>query len=650
MATKIKPLDEQMIEWFRKYGSHVILHRAVPAIEDGLKPSQRRVLHSLWELEDGRLNKVANAVGNTLKYHPHGDLSVFETMVGLGQKGYVLDIQGNWGDILTGDRAAAARYIEARLSPLAKENIFNAKTTEWIPTYDGKYKEPKTLSCKLPLLLIQGTEGIAVSLACKILPHNFEECCDASILYLCGADFQLNPDFAQGGTVDLSAYNEGAPGGKVKIRAKIEKEKHALVITEIPYGTTTLSLMESILKAEGRGSIKIKKVSDDTSETARVVVEYPSDTDLDQAQDALYALTECEVSHTVCGVVIKDGKPAFLGTKDLLKASVDRTKWLIGEELRITLEELNAQWHRLNLEKIFIETSAYLALKTAASPEAGRAAIRVIMAPRLQELRHEPTEDDIGALTEIKIRRISAYDSTQGKKDIEGVEIKEREARKKLKKLTETTIAHYEGLLAKYAKNHPRRTTISKEAFGKIQVAEVARASQKIFCDYIGGFIGTSLRKDDQLPFEVNSLTDIVAIGKNGVMKVCRPGAKTFYTENLLDVRLVEKNGHAPIYNMIYWDKSSEIAYAKRFKLDSGFTREKIYALAGKSEDNKVLFLAVTQPDAKPPRVKLEMTPDSKARKKEAEVDFSTLAIKGRESNGNIVSRHRVKAVKELKA
>ena len=641
MPKTIKNLEDQLLEWFREYGSHVILHRAVPAIEDGLKPSQRRVMHSLWELEDGRYNKVANAVGNTLKYHPHGDASVFETMVGIGQKGYLIDVQGNWGNTLTGDGAAAARYIEARLAPLAKECLFNPKTTEWMPTYDGRNKEPLTLPAKFPVLLCQGTEGIAVSMACKILPHNFAECCQAAMQHLAGEDFDLLPDFPQGGLADASGYKDGATGGKIKIRAKIEKEKNSLVVTEIPYGSTTVGVRDSILKAEERGSIKIKRVTDLTSEAARLVVEFPPGTDLEKSMEALYAFTECEVSHTICGAVIQNGKPVFLGTKDLLRDSAERTKELIRRELEIALAELAAQWQKLSLEKIFIETKAYTALEEATSPEAGRTAIREVMEPRLGELRREPSEEEIGALTEIRIRRISGYDCPQAKKDIEAVEAKERETKKKLRNLTETSILHFGTLLSKYGADHPRKTRISAAPFGRIETAEVARTAQKIYWDKTGGFIGTGLRKDDMLPFEVNPMTDIAAIGKSGVMKVCRPNQKVFYAENLLDARPIEKDG-GPVYNMLYWDKSQNRAYAKRFRMDSGFTRDKGYALAGNAPENEVLFLSVTEEKKKGPKVRISLDKASSARKKIIEVDFESLAVKGRSSQGNTVTVHKV--------
>mgnify|MGYP001766505993 CR=1 FL=1 len=648
MPESVKNLESQLLDWFRQYGSHVILHRAVPAIEDGLKPSQRRVLHSLWELEDGRYNKVANAVGNTLKYHPHGDLSVFETMVGIGQKGYLLDTQGNWGNILTGDGAAAGRYIEARLSPLAKENIFNPKTTRWTSSYDGRNKEPVTLPAKFPILLCQGTEGIAVSLACKILPHNFAECCQAAMQHLAGEDFDLLPDFPQGGTADFSSYKNGESGGKVKIRAKIEQGKNSLTITEIPYGTTTVSLRDSILKAEERGTIKIKKVTDLTAEAARLTIDFPPGTDLDKAQDAIYAFTECETSHTICGAVIQNGKPVFLGTKELLKYSADRTKDLIREELEIELAELDLEWQKASLEKLFIETKAYTALETAVSAEDGRKAIREIMRPHFVKLRREPTEEEIGALTEIRIRRISAYDTERAKKDIQTIETKEREARKKLRNLTETAIRHFGQLLSKYGEMCPRKTTVAQSPFEKIETAEVARNAQKIYWDKKGGFIGTSLRKDEALPFEVNQMTDIAAIAENGVLKVCRPNQKVFYGENLLDARPVEKSGN-PTYNMLYTETSSGKTFAKRFRLDGGFTREKPYPLAGGSADNKVMFLKITEGEEPGPKVRIELGKNTKARKKELEIDLGAIAVKGRASQGNTVTPHEIVRVKEIR-
>jgi topoisomerase IV subunit A len=647
MAKKeIKSIKEQFERWFLEYGSHVVLHRAVPHIKDGLKPSQRRVLHSLKEMEDGRYNKVANVVGNTLKYHPHGDASVTETMVGIAQKGLLIDTQGNWGNLLTGDGAAAARYIEARLTPFSKDVVFSPKVTDWTKSYDGRNDEPITLPVKFPLLLAQGTEGIAVSLACKIFPHNFLELCDAAISYLKKETFTLIPDFPQGGEIDASLYENGKSGGKIKVRATIIPHgRNGLEITEIPFGTTTTSLKESIIDAEAKGKIKIKKIHDMTSDKVSLLIELGSGVDQETTKQALYAFTDCEIAHSPIGVVIDDHRPVFLGVDDILKRSVDETKETIKKELELRLEELLARWMKLSLEKLFIEKKAYVVLEKSNSPEEAITHIKKHLDPYLGALRRQITDSDILSLTELPIRRISKYDIKSAEKELEKIELEEIEVNKKLKYLTKTTIAHFENIKSKYGVGRERKTKISKSPFQKIEAEHVTATKEKIYWNREGGFIGTSLKKDEILPFEVTDMTDVVAIGENGTLKVNRPKQKTFFSENLLDARIVKLGEDSPIYNMIYTDKASKKSFIKRFQINGGFTRDRAYLLAGGSADNKVLFLGLQSPEEKAPKVRVKLTPKCGAKIKEFDLDFSEISVKNRESLGNIVTKYDIKEI-----
>ena len=536
-------------------------------------------------MEDGRYNKVASVVGNTLKYHPHGDIGVFETLVGLGQKGLLIDMQGNWGNTLTGDGPAAQRYIEARLTAFAKEVVFNPKVTDWKKSYDGRNDEPISLPVKFPLLLAQGTEGIAVSLACKILPHNFTELCDAAVAILKEEDFELLPDFPQGGDMDASNYHDGMIGGKVKVRAKIVPHgKNDLEIVELVYGTTATSLRDSILEAEGKGKIKIKKVHDMTGEQVSLIVELPPGTNQETAKQALYAFTECEMTHHPMGVVIKNAKPEFLSVCEILVENVERTMDLIRRELELRLKELDERWMKLNLEKLFVRTKSYQALEEAKSVEEGIERIKKALTPHLGTLRREPTEEDYRALTEMKIRRISLYDEENNSREIQGVEKEEKETGRKLKRLKETTIEHFEEIKRKYGTEKERRTKIIRDGFSKIQAVDVAVSNQKVYWNPEGGFVGTGLKKDQLLPFEINELTDIAGIDKNAVLKILRPGEKSFYGEGLLDARPTGKDKNAPVYNMLYEDVESGTTYAKRFQINGGFIREKAYPLGGGNE------------------------------------------------------------------
>jgi topoisomerase-4 subunit A len=647
---KIKNLEVHFKDWFRDYGSHVILNRAVPHIEDGLKPSQRRVLHSLWELEDGRYNKVANVVGHTLKYHPHGDASVFETLVSIGQKGYLIDRQGNWGNTLTGDNAAAARYIEARLSPLANKILFNKEVTEWVPSYDGRNKEPKTLPVKFPLLILLGTEGIAVSLACKVLPHNFNEICDAAISHLKGENFKLYPDFELGGEIDVSQYNDGKAGGKVKIRAKIVPHgKYSLEIKEIPYGTTTISLRDSIIDAESKGKIKIKRVHDMTSESASIIVEYPQGNplDVDKAIKALYAFTECETTQHVNAVVIDKERPSFVSISDILKTSVLRTKGLIKSELELYLKKLDLEWMKLSLERIFIETKAYREVENAKSTEEATKLIKKKISPKLKELRRQPTDEEILNLTELRIRRISKYDQEECRKNLEKIEKNEEETSKKLKRLTNTTIKYFEDLKNSFGRESGRKTKICRKEFENVKDSvEIIPSNIKVYCNRKEGFIGTSLKKEEELPFTINNKTDIAGISQDGVLKYSRPGQKTFYGLGLLSINIV--NGEDRVFNILYHSQATKgKTMAKRFTLKNGFIRDKEYLLCAKAKGS-IIYLKETSLKEKPPKVLLQLPKNCGARKREVEFNFKGLEIRSRESQGNMVSKYSAQSAKEL--
>lgn len=654
MKTKqnTKTLDEQFNNWFVEYGSHVVLNRAVPHISDGLKPSQRRVLHAMQEIEDGRYNKVANIVGNTLKYHPHGDMSVFETLVGIAQKGLLIDRQGNWGNTLTGDGAAAARYIEARLSKLAKEILFNKETTQWTDSYDGRNLEPVTLPVKFPLLIAQGTEGIAVSLSCKILPHNFNELCDACIAYLEKEDFKLFPDFPQGGIVDVSQYNDGQgpqtckdpkETSKVRIRAVIKPHgKYSLEIVEIPWGTSTISLRDSILDAEAKGRIKVRKVHDMTAQSASIIVEFPPspEYDIEKAKAALYKFTDCEVLHYPNAVVIENGKPSFTSISELLVNSVKNTKALLKKELELEIEKLDVQWMKLSLEALFIEKKAYKEVEDSPSPEESQKRIAKALKPHWGKLRREPSGEEILNLTELKIRRISKYDKEAYRKDIEKIEEGEKLSMRKLSNMTKTTINYFRDLKERHGKDRQRRSKIIKKGFTQsLDIIDILPSDKKVYCNRAEGFIGTSLRKDEELPFTIGDKTDIAAIGSEGVLRFNRPGAKTFYGLNLKEIVVISPESQEIVYNMIYNSpKNKNRTMAKRFTLKEGFTRDREYLLCAKDK-GEVVYLGKQSPNGKPPKVKIFMKPNTGARKKELTFDFNSILVKNREASGNIVSQ-----------
>ena len=629
--------------WFLNYASYVILERAVPAIEDGLKPVQRRILHAMKEMDDGRFNKVANIIGQSMQYHPHGDMSIGDALVNLGQKDLLIETQGNWGDVRTGDDAAAPRYIEARLSKFALEVAFNNKTTEWALSYDGRKNEPVTLPMKFPLLLAQGAEGIAVGLATKILPHNFCELLDASIKYLKGRKFELLPDFLTGGTMDATNYNDGKRGGKIRVRAIIEElDKKTLVIRSVPYSVTTTQLMESIVKATDQGKIKIKKVNDHTAAAVEIIIELAPGISPDITIDALYAFTDCEVSISPNACVITKDKPQFLGVPELLRVSADNTKSLLQRELEIKLAELQEKWHFTSLEKIFFEEKIYKELeKKHETWEKVLTAIDTAFTPFKKLLRRDITREDIVKLTEKPVRRIYKLDIDELNEQIKGLENDIKQVKYDLEHLTEYAVAYYENLLKKYGKGRERKTEIKQ--FDTIHAKSVAIANIKLYVNYADGFIGTGLKKDELIA-EVSDLDDIIAFTKSGVMKVVRVSDKIFIGKDIIHVAVFQKNDERTTYNIVYADGKTGVTYAKRFNV-TGITRDKEYDLTKGSEKSRVHYFSAN-PNGEAEVVKIVLSPNCTAKKKELEFYFEELEIKGRGSIGNQVTKYPVKSVK----
>jgi len=631
-------------DWFLDYASYVILERAIPSIFDGLKPVQRRIMHSMRELEDGRYNKVANIVGNTMKYHPHGDMAITDAMVQIGQKEMLIDTQGNWGNILTGDGAAAARYIEARLTPFALEVVFNPKTTEWLPSYDGRNKEPENLPVKFPLLLAQGVEGIAVGLSTKILPHNFLELIDASIAYLKDKKFKLFPDFLTGGYVDVSDYNDGQRGGRVRVRAKIQQEdKNTLKITEIPYGTTTGSLIDSIIKANDKGKIKIKKIEDNTASNVEILVHLVPGISPDKMIDALYAFTDCEISISPNACVINVNKPEFLTVTEILKSNTDFTVELLKKELQIELNEFQEQWHFSSLERIFIENRIYRDIEEEESWEGVLQAIDKGLKPHTTHLLREVTEEDIVRLTEIRIKRISKFDMDKAQQYIESLEEKIKKVKYHLEHLTEYAIDYYKNLKTKYGKGRERKTEI--RVFDTIDATKVAAANVKFYVDAAEGFIGTSLKKD-QFLFECSDIDDIIVFRRDGNMLVTKVDSKTFVGKDIIHVAVWNKNDKRTIYNLIYRDGKNGASYQKRFAVTS-ITRDREYPLTKGSKDSEVLYFSAN-PNGEAEVVQVLLKPSKRLKKLKFDIDFSELAVKGRNSIGNLVSKYPIKKI-ELK-
>ena len=622
-------------DWFLDYASYVILERAVPHLHDGLKPVQRRILHSMKRMDDGRYNKVANIIGHTMQFHPHGDASIGDALVQLGQKELLVDMQGNWGNLLTGDGAAAPRYIESRLSKFALEVVFNPKTTEWKLSYDGRNKEPVTLPVKFPLLLAQGGEGIAVGLASKILPHNFNELIDASIDYLQGKDFVIYPDFPTGGLVDVSKYNDGQRGGAIKVRAKIEKvDKKELIITEIPYGKTTTSLIESIIKANEKGKIKIRKIDDNTSANVEIVIHLLPGVSPDMTIDALYALTDCEYSISPNTCVIVDDKPSFMGVSTILKHSADRTVELLKSELEIRLGELNEDWHMSSLEKIFIEKRIYRDIEESETWEAVIADIDKGLDPFKKLLLREVTREDIIQLTEIKIKRISKFDVKKANEHIKGIET---EIEDHLKNLIPFTINYFKQIKKKYGKGRERKTEL--RSFDTIEATKVVANNAKLYVNYKEGFIGTGLKKDEFI-CDCSDIDDVIVIRKDGVYLITRVAEKVFVGNDILYAQVFLKNDERTIYNIVYQDGKDGPLLAKRCAI-SGLTRDKEYNLTRGKQGSKIVYLSAN-PNGEAEVINVHHKPKARLKKLMFEFDFGQMNIKGKSSMGNILTKNAV--------
>jgi len=628
-------------DWFLDYASYVILERAVPHLYDGLKPVQRRILHSMKRMDDGRFNKVANIIGHTMQFHPHGDASIGDALVQLGQKDLLVDTQGNWGNILTGDGAAAPRYIEARLSKFALEVVFNPKTTEWKLSYDGRNKEPVTLPVKFPLLLATGAEGIAVGLASKILPHNFNEIIDASILYLQGKEFVLWPDFPTGGLVDVSKYNDGQRGGVVKVRAKIDKiDKRTLVITEIPFGKTTSSLIDSIIKANDKGKIKIRKIDDNTSSNVEIVIYLMPGVSPDKTIDALYAVTDCECSISPNTCVVTGNKPSFMGVSDILKISTDNTVELLKTELEIRLSELMEEWHMSSLEKIFIEERIYRDIEECETWEAVIKTIEDGLKPFRKRLMRDITRDDIIMLTEIKIKRISKYDAKRADEHIKSLDAAMEEVRNHLKNLIPYAINYFRQIKKKYGKGRERKTEI--RSFDTINVTKVVANNARLYINYKEGFIGTGLKKDEFV-CECSDIDDILVIRKDGSYLITKVADKVFVGNDLIYAQVFLKNDERTIYNIVYQDGRNGPYYVKRCAI-SGLTRDKEYNLTKGTPGSRILYLSAN-PNGEAEVIKVHHKPKARIKKLILEFDFSQLAIKGKTTMGNILTRNAVNKI-----
>ena len=631
-------------DWFLDYASYVILERAVPAIEDGFKPVQRRILQSMKDLDDGRYNKVANIVGHTMQYHPHGDASIADAMVQIGQKDLLIDTQGNWGNILTGDRAAASRYIEARLSKFALDVVFNPKTTEWQASYDGRRKEPVNLPVKFPLLLAQGAEGIAVGLSTKVMPHNFIELIEASIKHLSGKRFTILPDFATGGIADFTNYNDGLRGGKVRCRARISQlNKNTLVITEVPFGTTTSSLIDSILKANDKGKIKVKKIEDNTAADVEILIHLPSGISPDKTIDALFAFTNCETSISPLGCVIENNKPLFVGVSEMLRQSTDHTVALLKLELEIKLNELEEQWHFASLERIFIENRIYRDIEEEETWEGVIAAIDRGLQPHIQHLKRPVTKDDIARLTEIKIKRISKFDIDKAQQKIEALEAQIEEVKSHLSNLINYAISYFKRLKIDYGKGKERKTEI--KVFDDVDVTKVVIRNTKLYVNRVEGFVGTGMRREEYV-CDCSDIDDIIVFTKSGTMMVTKVDTKTFIGKNILHVAVFKKKDARTIYNMIYKDGMGGATFIKRFAVTS-ITRDKAYDLTkGKPQTNVLYFSA--NPNGEAEIVSVLLRQVGSIKKLKWDIDFASIMIKGRASKGNLVTKHAVKRI-ELK-
>lgn len=638
---KVTALSGMYEDWFLDYASYVILERAVPHITDGLKPVQRRILHSMRRMDDGRFNKVANIIGHTMQFHPHGDASIGDALVQLGQKNLLVETQGNWGNMLTGDGSAAPRYIEARLSKFALDVVFNPKTTEWKQSYDGRNKEPLTLPVKFPLLLAQGVEGIAVGLASKILPHNFIEIIDASVLYLQGKDFELFPDFPTGGMIDVSRYNDGIRGGNVKVRAKIEKlDKKTLVITEIPFSRTTGSLIDSIIKANDKGQIKVRKIDDNTARDVEIVIHLAGGVSPDKTIDALYAFTDCEISLSPNACVIFNNKPEFIGVSDILRRTVDNTVGLLREELEIRFKELEDEWHMSSLEKIFIEERIYRDIEECETWEAVIEAIDKGLEPFKSKLRREVTRDDIIRLTEIKIKRISKYDVKKADSHIKGLETEIEEVKNHLSNIIPFTVNYFRQLKKKYSRGRERKTEIKN--FDQIEATKVAANNAKLYMNSEEGFIGTGLKKDEYV-CDCSDIDDIIVFLKDGTYIVTKVAEKQFVGKNIIHAGVFRRNDSRTIYNIVYQDGRGGSIMVKRCAVTS-VTRDRDYNITRGTKESRILYFSAN-PNGEAEVIRVHHRPRPRLKKLSFEFDFSELAIKGKGSMGNILTKNAVQKI-----
>lgn len=631
-------------DWFLDYASYVILERAVPAIEDGFKPVQRRILHSMKDLDDGRYNKVANIVGHTMQYHPHGDASIADAMVQIGQKDLLIDAQGNWGNVLTGDRAAASRYIEARLSKFALDVVFNPKITEWQASYDGRRKEPINLPVMFPLLLAQGAEGIAVGLSTKVLPHNFIELIEGSIKHLQGKRFTILPDFATGGVADFNNYNDGLRGGRVRCRAKISQlNKNTLVITEVPYGTTTSSLIDSILKANEKSKIRIKKIEDNTAAEVEILVHLPAGISPDKTIDALFAFTSCETSISPLGCVIEDNKPLFIGVTEMLKRSTDHTVDLLKQELEIKLGEFEEQWHFASLERIFIQNRIYRDIEEEETWPGVINAIDKGLQPHIKHLKRTITEGDITRLTEIRIKRISKFDIDKAQQKIDALEDQIAETKGFLANLIAYAIAYFKRLKSEYGEGKERKTEI--KTFGDVDATKVIIRNTKLYVNREEGFVGTGLKRDEYV-CDCSDIDDLIVFTQDGKLMITKVGSKTFIGKGIIHVAVFKKKDKRTIYNMIYKDGKGGPSYIKRFAV-TGVTRDKEYDLTNGKANSNVLYFSAN-PNGEGEVVSVLLRQVGSVKKLKWDIDFADIIIKGRVSKGNLVTKHAVKRI-ELK-
>ncbi|MCK9562647.1 MAG: DNA gyrase/topoisomerase IV subunit A [Bacteroidales bacterium] len=634
----IKYITGHFKDWFLDYASYVIMERAVPYINDGLKPVQRRLLHSMKRMDDGRYNKVANIIGHTMQFHPHGDASIGDALVGLGQKDLLIDTQGNWGNILTGDNAAAPRYIEARLSKFANDVVFNPKTTLWKSSYDGRNKEPITLPVKFPLLLAQGVEGIAVGMASKILPHNFIELIDACIKHLKGQKFELYPDFPTGGLLDVSRYNDGVRGGQIKVRARINKiDNRTLVITEIPFGKTTSAVIDSILRANERGTIKVRKVDDNTAANVEIIIYLPTNVSADETIDALYVFTDCETSISPNSTIIVGKQPEFIGVSEILRHSANQTVDLLKQELNIRINELKEDWMKCSLEKIFIEKEIYELIKPCKTEEEILTTIFKGLQPYIKGFWREVTLDDCTKLSNIPIKRISKYSASKTDELIKGIEVEMEEVQNHIDHIIDYTITYYTQIKKKYGAGRERKTEIRN--FEQIQATQVVIANTKLYANKADGFVGTGLRKDEFI-CECSDIDDIIVFQQDGSYKIAKVSEKAFFGKNIIHIGVFRRGDDRTIYNTVYRDGKTGISYMKRFAVTS-VSRDREYTLTKGSANSKVLYFS-TNPNGEAEIIRVYLKSNARLRKSIFEVDFSTQIIKGRNSQGNILTKHSV--------